>query len=202
MAKGYKDMTRTAETQRSTKETRITVKINIDGTGDYDIDTGIAFFDHMLTLFAVHGFFDLRIQARGDIEVDFHHTVEDVGIVLGDVISRAVGDKKGIVRYGLAETPMDEALCRATVDLSGRPYLVYELPEGLLPETGFSPHLAKEFFRALANSAGMNLHIRVPYGENNHHITESIFKSVGRALDQATGFDSRIAGVQSSKGAL
>ncbi len=195
-------MARTAEVERSTRETRISAKIELDGTGEYDIDTGIAFFDHMLTLFAVHGFFDLRIQAKGDIDVDFHHTIEDVGIVLGDVIGRALEDKKGIIRYGLAETPMDEALCRATVDLSGRPFLVYDLPRGLEPETGFSPRLAKEFFRALVNAVGMNLHIRVPYGENNHHITESIFKSVGRAMDQATAFDPRISGVQSSKGTL
>jgi imidazoleglycerol-phosphate dehydratase len=154
----------------------------------------------MLTLFAVHGLFDLHVRARGDIDVDFHHTVEDAGIVLGDVICRALGDKKGIVRYGFAATPMDDALCQAVADLSGRPYLVYDLPAGLYPDSDFPPQLAKEFFRAMVNAVGMNLHILVPYGENNHHITESVFKSVGRAMDQATSYDSRIAGVQSTKG--
>jgi imidazoleglycerol-phosphate dehydratase len=195
-------MARTAEAERSTRETRIFAKIAIDGSGRHEIDTGIGFFDHMLTLFAVHGFFDLRIQAKGDIEVDFHHTVEDVGLVLGDVICRAIGDKKGIVRYGFAATPMDDALCQAVVDLSGRPYLVYKVPGPPQPEIGFTPHLAKEFFRALVSAVAMNLHIRVAYGENNHHVTESVFKSVARAMDQATAFDQRIAGVQSSKGAL
>ncbi|MFO7860585.1 MAG: imidazoleglycerol-phosphate dehydratase HisB [Desulfosalsimonas sp.] len=195
-------MARTAEAERSTKETRISAKIDIDGSGKHEMDTGIAFFDHMLTLFAVHGLFDLHVRARGDIDVDFHHTVEDTGIVLGDVIGRALGDKKGIVRYGFAATPMDDALCQAVVDLSGRPYLVYDLPAGLYPDSDFSPQLAKEFFRALVNAVGMNLHIRVPYGENTHHITESVFKSVGRAMDLATGYDPRIAGVQSSKGTL
>ncbi|MBS0014573.1 MAG: imidazoleglycerol-phosphate dehydratase HisB [Desulfobacterales bacterium] len=195
-------MARIAEAERSTKETRISAGIDIDGIGKHDIDTGIAFFDHMLTLFAVHGLFDLRVRARGDIEVDFHHTVEDAGIVLGEAICRALGNKSGIVRYGFAATPMDDALCQAVVDLSGRPYLVYDLPAGLYPDSDFPPQLAKEFFRALVNAVGMNLHIRVPYGENNHHITESVFKSVGRALGQAAGYDPRIAGVLSTKGTL
>lgn len=195
-------MARSAEVERNTRETRITASLDIDGTGRYEVDTGIPFFDHMLTLLAVHGFFDLRVHARGDIEVDYHHTVEDTGLVIGELIGRAVGDKKGLVRYGHAVTPMDDALGEATVDLSGRPYLVYDLPATLRPAHGFDAHLAREFFRAVANAAGMNLHICVRYGQNDHHVIEAVFKSFARALDQATSIDGRITGVQSTKGAL
>lgn len=195
-------MTRSAEAERSTRETQITASLNIDGKGEYEVDTGIPFFDHMLTLFAVHGFFDFRIRSRGDIEVDFHHTVEDSGLVLGELISRAVGDKKGIVRYGHAVVPMDDSISEAAVDLSGRPYLVYDLPATLQPAQGFNAHLAREFFRAVSNAAGMNLHVQVRYGENDHHATEAVFKSFARALDQATSIDGRISGVQSTKGTL
>ena len=195
-------MERTAEVKRETKETVILIKLNLNGRGTYDISTGIAFFDHMLTLFAVHGFFDLYIDAKGDIDVDFHHTVEDVGLVLGDAFDKALIDRKGIKRFGHALTPMDDALASVVVDLSKRPFLVYNIPSTIKTAgNAFSP-LAKEFFRAFANRCGMNIHINVPYGENEHHIIESIFKAAGRALDQATSFDDRITDVRSSKGLL
>lgn len=196
------DMERTASVTRNTKETRINVSIGLDGRGLYDITTGIPFFDHMLSLFAAHGFFDLTLRADGDIEVDFHHTVEDVGIVLGDAICQALGDRSGIRRYGHAATPMDESLAAAVIDLSNRPFLVYNVPTDIASETGFGVFLAKEFFRAFSVNSGMNLHINVDYGESEHHILEAIFKSVGRALDMASGIDARIAGQLSTKGAI
>jgi imidazoleglycerol-phosphate dehydratase len=195
-------MNRTADIERETKETHIRVSLKLDGQGQAKISSGIPFFDHMLTLFTVHGFFDLFLQAKGDLDVDFHHTVEDVGLVLGQAVTEALGDRKGIRRYGHAVTPMDDALAAVTVDLSNRPFLVYNTPEPAVSEIGLSPSLAKEFFRALVNRAGMNLHINVPYGENEHHAIESIFKAFGRAMDQASAFDERIAGVRSSKGVL
>jgi imidazoleglycerol-phosphate dehydratase len=195
-------MSRTSEVERKTKETDIRISLNLDGNCHTEISTGIPFFDHMLTLFAVHGFFDLTIHAVGDIDVDFHHTVEDVGLVLGQAVTQALGERKGIKRYGNAVTPMDDALAAVTIDLSNRPFLVYNAPAPVASETGLSPSLAKEFFRALVNRAGMNLHINVPYGENEHHVIESIFKAFGRALDQASAFDERITGVLSSKGML
>jgi len=195
-------MQRKAEIERKTKETQIQIQLNLDGAGRQQIDTGIGFLDHMLTLFAAHGFFDLTLQARGDLEVDAHHTVEDIGLVLGETISRALGDREGITRYGQAVVPMDEALAAVTVDLSNRPYIVYKVPAVSGPSSVFDAGLAKEFFRALANKAGMNLHINVSYGENEHHILEAIFKALARALDQAAGFDQRIKGVRSTKGSL
>jgi imidazoleglycerol-phosphate dehydratase len=195
-------MNRTADIERETKETHIRVSLKLDGQGQAEISSGIPFFDHMLTLFTVHGFFDLCLHAKGDLDVDFHHTVEDVGLVIGQAVSEALGDRKGIRRYGHAVTPMDDALAAVTVDLSNRPFLVYNAPQAVVSETGLSPSLAKEFFRALVNRAGMNLHINVPYGENEHHVIESIFKAFGRALDEASTFDVRIAGVRSSKGVL
>ena len=195
-------MDRIAEIERKTNETEIVLSINIDGTGKNRISTGIPFFDHMLTVFSVHGFFDLEIEASGDIEVDFHHTVEDVGIVLGDAVSKAIGDKKGISRYGHAATPMDETLGIVDIDLSGRPFLVYNLPDKINPATGFNAYLAKEFFRSVANRGAMNLHVNVLYGENDHHVIESVFKSFGRALDQATRIDERIKNIRSSKGSF
>ncbi len=195
-------MQRKADIERKTKETQIQLCLDIDGTGKKEISTGIGFLDHMLTLFSAHGFFDLSISARGDLEVDAHHTVEDIGLVLGEGLSQALGDRKGIVRYGQASVPMDEALATVTVDLSNRPYIVYNLPETSGSKGIFDTGLAKEFFRALANKAGMNLHINVAYGENEHHILEAVFKALARALDQATGFDRRISGVRSTKGSL
>jgi len=193
-------MERISEIERKTKETAIFTKLNLDGSGKAEISTGIPFFDHMLTLFTVHGFFDLKIDAKGDLDVDFHHTVEDVGIVLGDTLAKALGDRKGITRYGHAVTPMDETLTEVTVDLSNRPFLAYNYPESKEQGGGFTIQLAGEFFRALSNRAGMNLHINVTYGENSHHIIESVFKSLGRSLERAVSIDSRIKGVRSSKG--
>ncbi len=193
---------RSAVINRETAETQIMVELTIDGTGQAAIDTGIPFFDHMLTLFAKHGFFDLTLKAKGDIEVDYHHTVEDVGIALGDAFKEALGDKKGIRRYGYAVTPMDEALTSVAVDISNRPVLVYNVPLGERRGIMFDTLLSKEFFRALTNHLGMNLHINLKYGENEHHILESAFKATTRALDQAMGKDDRISGVQSTKGSL
>ncbi len=195
-------MKRRAELSRQTNETNIDANLNIDGSGTADIAMGIPFFDHMLTLLAAHGFFDLSIHAKGDIEVDFHHTIEDVGLVLGDLLDQALGGREGIRRYGHAVTPMDESIATVTIDLSKRPFLVYRLPSDL-PKTGESfSVLSKEFFRAFSTRGGMNLHIDVAYGENEHHMIEAIFKAVGRALDTATSLDDRISGVRSTKGAL
>jgi len=195
-------MDRISEVSRKTKETEIRIELNLNGTGKHAISTGIPFFDHMLTLFAAHGFFDLTVDARGDLEIDFHHTVEDVGIVLGLVLDKALGERKGIRRYGHAVTPMDDALTSVAVDLSNRPFLVFNPPATTNTEGNFDTSLAKEFFRAFATRGGMNLHINVFYGENMHHIVESIFKAAGRALDQATTMDDRIQNVRSTKGAL
>jgi imidazoleglycerol-phosphate dehydratase len=195
-------MKRTAEVERKTKETDIKISLVIDGKGRTDIDSGIPFFDHMLTLLAVHGFFDLTLRAAGDLEVDFHHTIEDVGLVLGDAIHQALGKREGIKRYGHAVTPMDDALATVTLDLSNRPYLVCNLPDHADSGIALNPSLTREFFRALVNRAGMNLHINVSYGDNDHHVVESVFKAFGRALDQAASLDERIKGVRSSKGSL
>ena len=195
-------MERIAEVERKTKETAIQVTLNLDGSGKSEVSTGIAFFDHMLTLLAAHGFFDLTVKAKGDLDVDSHHTVEDVGLVFGDTLNQALGDRKGIYRYGHAVTPMDDALSSVSLDLSNRPYLVLNCPVTSSSGTGFNLAVAKEFFRAFANRGGLNLHINVSYGENEHHILESIFKALGRALNQACSFDQRISGVRSTKGAL
>ncbi len=193
---------RTAEVRRSTAETDVRVALTLDGTGQAENHTGVPFLDHMLDQITRHGSFDLTVAASGDLEIDAHHTVEDVGITLGQAFKQAVGDKQGIRRYGHAYVPLDEALSRVVVDFSGRPYLVYELPGTIETAGGFNVSLAREFFRAVANSAGLNLHIHVKYGQNDHHVTESVFKSFGRALDQATALDRRIAEVASSKGKL
>ncbi len=193
-------MKRISEVNRKTEETEINVKLNLSGKGEHGISTGIPFFDHMLTLFAVHGFFDLFIDASGDLEVDFHHTIEDVGLVLGDAFDKALGDRKGIKRYGHAVTPMDDALTSVAIDLSKRPFLVYNVPHTAAAGGNSFTCLAREFFRAFAIRGGMNLHINVFYGENEHHIIESIFKAAGRALDQAASFDERITDVRSTKG--
>jgi len=195
-------MKRTAKIERKTKETQIRANLNLDGSGKHRIESGIGFFDHMLTLFSVHGMMDFDLSATGDIEVDFHHTVEDVGLVLGDALSKALGDRKGITRYGNAVIPMDDAMAQVAVDLSNRPYLVYRLPEVMPIQNGFDASLAKEFFRAVAQRGGMNLHITVPYGENWHHMVEAAFKGFARAMRQAVALDARTTGVPSSKGAL
>lgn len=195
-------MGRIVSVERKTAETNIKLRLDLDGSGKSEITTGIPFFDHMLTLFSAHGFFDLSVEAHGDVEVDFHHTVEDVGLVLGDALLQALGKKMGIVRYGHAITPMDETLSSVTVDLSGRPFLAYNIPEKIYAQGAFDVYLAKEFFRAFSNKASMNLHINVHYGENEHHIIESIFKSLGRALDMAVSFDDRIKTIRTTKGSF
>ena len=195
-------MQRQCEIERITNETNIRAQLTLDGSGQNDIQTGIPFFDHMLTLFSAHGFIDLVLSAEGDLEVDFHHTVEDVGIVLGDALNNALGDRKGIRRYGHAITPMDESLAEVTIDLSKRPYLVVHLPQYVPVRSDFDYLLLKEFLRAFSTHGGMNLHVNVPYGENEHHMIEAVFKSTGRALDQACGLDARIRNVRSTKGKL
>jgi len=195
-------MARIATVERKTKETDIAVTLNLDGTGVSAIDTGIGFFDHMLEGFSKHGFFDLDCKVTGDLQVDGHHTVEDAGIVLGQAISRAVGDKKGISRYGYFILPMDDALALCAVDLCGRPYLNFEC-EFTVPRVGeLDTELIKEFFYAVSYSAGMNLHIKMLSGSNNHHMIEVMFKAFAKALDMATGMDPRISDVLSTKGSL
>ena len=195
-------MNRTARVERRTNETQIRTVLDLDGKGEFRISTGIGFFDHMLTLFSVHGLFDLEIEATGDLEVDFHHTVEDVGLVLGDTISQALGKREGICRYGHAAIPMDDALAEVTLDLSNRPYLVFKLPEKIPLQGPWDASLAQEFFRAVAQRAGMNLHIRWAYGENWHHMVEAAFKGFGRALRTAISQDARATGIPSTKGRL
>lgn len=195
-------MKRTAELERITQETRITARLNIDGRGATKIQTGIGFLDHMLTLMGAHGFLDLTLAAQGDIDVDFHHTVEDVGLVLGEMLDAALGERRGIRRFGHAVTPMDDALAAVTIDLSKRPYLVFNLPPAIGSAGRFDPQLAKEFCRALATRGGMNLHINVSYGEDPHHVLEAVFKALGRALAQAVALDGRIEGVRSTKGTI
>lgn len=196
-------MSRSATLERKTSETEIRLTWNLDGSGVSKISTGIAFFDHMLTLFSKHGLFDLELTAKGDIEVDFHHTVEDTGILLGQAITKALGDKAGIRRYGFFYVPMDEALVRSVVDLSGRPFLAYNAPADV-PAIGaaFSFQLVEEFLRAISVNAGMNLHVDVLAGRDAHHMAEGIFKSLARALDEATRIDPRVQGIPSTKGVL
>lgn len=194
-------MTRTVTLERKTAETEISLSLNLDGEGKYQVQTGIGFFDHLLAHLAYHGCFDLSLAARGDLEIDAHHTVEDVGIVFGSALTKAVGDKKGIARYGNALVPMDEALVLAVVDLSGRPFLGYTLPvDGKVGEA-FEVELAKEFFQAVSR-AGLNIHLRMLAGENRHHILEASFKAFGRALREAVSLDPRRVGVPSTKGRL
>lgn len=195
-------MERKATVNRKTGETNISAELTIDGTGIYDIKTGIGFFDHMLAGFAKHGLFDLNLTAEGDLEVDSHHTVEDVGIVIGNAIREALGDKKGIARYGSCLLPMDEALMMCAIDLSGRPYFVYEVDTTVDKLGEMDVETAREFFYAISYSAGMNLHIRMLSGENNHHILEAMFKAFAKSLDMATKIDERIVGVLSTKGTI
>jgi imidazoleglycerol-phosphate dehydratase len=193
---------RSASRHRETAETSVNVEIVLDGSGAGDIDTGIPFFDHMLVLLAKHSLFDLKIKARGDLAVDFHHTVEDTGIVLGGALAAALGEKTGIRRYGWARIPMDETLAQVTIDLSGRPFLEFRGPPEVDPIGSFDFGLVEEFTRALAMSSAMTLHVEVEYGKNNHHIAEAIFKALARALDMACQIDPRVTGVPSSKGRL
>jgi imidazoleglycerol-phosphate dehydratase len=194
---------RQARVERKTKETEITLHLNIDGTGASKVRTPIPFFSHMLEAFSKHGLVDLTVDAQGDIEVDQHHTVEDVGIVLGQALRQSLGDKKGIVRYGTAYVPMDEALVSASVDLSGRPFLVFNVPVARTRVSNFDLDLLQEYFRAFAFNAEITLHVTMHYGHNLHHITEAVFKAVGRALADATRLNPRITGIlPSTKGAL
>lgn len=194
---------RQARVERKTKETDVTVHLNLDGAGASKVATPIPFFSHMLEAWAKHGLMDLAVEAHGDVEVDIHHTVEDVGIVLGQALGQALGDKKGIVRYGAAHVPMDEALVSTAVDLSGRPFLVFNVPVARARVSSFDLDMLQEFFRAFAFNAGITLHVTMHYGHNLHHIAEAVFKAVGRALAQATRLDPRIAGVlPSTKGTL
>lgn len=195
-------MSRTATIKRTTKETDIAVELTIDGSGKGEISTGIGFFDHMLEGFAKHGFFDARIKVKGDLEVDGHHTVEDTGIVIGQAIREAIGDKKGIKRYGSFLLPMDDALCMCAIDLCGRPYLGFECTFPVERVGGLDTELVREFFYAVSYSAGMNLHIRMLSGNNAHHMIEAMFKAFAKALDEATSYDERITGVLSTKGSL
>jgi imidazoleglycerol-phosphate dehydratase len=195
-------MVRSAEIERKTNETDIRIRLNIDGKGETDIRTGVPFLDHMLILMTAHGFFDLAIRASGDTEVDDHHTVEDIGIVLGDSFKKAVCDKTGIKRYGRAVIPMDEALASVVIDLCDRPCLVYNLPMKQEKIGRFDVELVQEFFRGFTNHLGATIHINVMYGKNMHHIIEAVFKALGRALDEATTLDPRIKKVLSTKGLL
>ena len=193
---------RTSACARTTKETDIALTLNLDGSGKADIDTGIGFFDHMLDGFSRHGMFDLNVRVKGDLIVDCHHTIEDTGIVLGTAIKEAVGDKKGMKRFGSCILPMDETLVLCAVDLSGRPYLSFD-GEFTTDRVGYmDTEMVKEFFYAISYTAGMNLHIKVLSGGNNHHMIEAMFKAFARALDEATGFDPRITDILSTKGSL
>ncbi len=194
-------MTRQAHITRKTRETDVEVKLNLDGTGLVDLATGIPFLNHMLHLFAAHGYFDLTIQAVGDLEVDQHHTVEDIGICLGQAFKEALGEKAGVRRFGSARVPMDEALAQVTIDLSNRPFLHFDVHFGPV-SAALDPQLVQEFWRAVAIHGGMTIHIEVPYGENTHHIMEAIFKAMGRALDRATQPEPRATGAPSTKGVL
>lgn len=194
---------RQAKISRNTKETRIAVSLNLDGSGKSSVKTGIPFFDHMLTLFAKHGLFDLEVKARGDVAVDYHHTVEDVGIVLGEAFKTALGDKLGLKRYGFFILPMDEALARVVIDLGGRPHLVYDVSAPTMFVRDFNLALVKEFFRAFANTVGANVHVKLVYGEEPHHVVEAVFKSFARALDAASQIEPRAADrLPSTKGKL
>ncbi len=193
---------RLGESHRKTKETDVRVVLNLDGNGRSQVNTGLPFLDHMLDLFARHGLFDLEVACKGDLEIDDHHSVEDIAITLGQALIQALGDKAGIARYGEAVVPMDEALCRSVIDLSGRFYLVYEVQTRRQKIGNFSVELAEHFWRSLAETARFNLHIDCLRGRNTHHILEGTFKATTRALRQAVNRDSRITGVLSTKGAL
>ena len=197
-----KSKKRSAKVTRTTKETDITLELTIEGTGKGTISTGIPFLDHMLNLTMAHGLFDLKLSAKGDIDVDGHHTVEDIGIVLGEAFNKALGDRKGIRRYGRGVVPMDEALASVVIDFSNRPFLIYHVDFKRQSTGDFDVELVQEFFRAFANNSGATVHINLMYGENTHHIIEAVYKAFGQALDEATALDERISGVRSTKGAL
>ncbi|MBT1071380.1 imidazoleglycerol-phosphate dehydratase HisB [Pelotalea chapellei] len=195
-------MSRSATIERNTQETKIKLSLDVDGTGKGVVCTSVPFLDHMLNLFARHGLFNLTVEACGDIDIDFHHTVEDIGIVLGEAFKQALGDKKGIRRYGQATIPMDETLASVAIDISGRPYFVYHVTLPKVKIGDFDVELAREFFQAFVNHSGLNLHINVMYGDNVHHIIEACFKAFARAMDAATQMDPRVEGVLSTKGVL
>ena len=195
-------MARTATINRTTKETEIKVTLNLDGSGANEIESGVPFLDHMLTQIARHGFFDIQIAAKGDLEIDAHHTVEDLGICLGEAFKKALGDKSGVRRYGRGTMPMHEALAAVVLDFSGRPFLVYNVPLPKAQVGNFELELVEEFFTAFCNHSGANVHVNLAYGENLHHIVEAVFKAFAKALDEATQLDPRIEGVLSSKGKL
>ena len=195
-------MSRKATEKRQTNETKIEISFTVDGEGKADVNTGIPFMDHMLTLFSRHGFFDLTVKASGDLDIDAHHTMEDLGIVLGTVIRKALGDKKGICRYGFFILPMDETLARVVLDLSGRACLVYEVEPSARYIKELDVRLFREFFQALTNNLALNLHIDVIRGEDVHHIFEGVFKAFARALDRATSLEPREKGVPTTKGML
>ncbi len=194
---------RKAKVDRKTKETDIRIELDLEGSGSYKVDTSIPFLDHMLSLMSRHGLMDMKIKAKGDIEIDDHHTVEDTGIVFGKALKQALGDMKGIRRYGQASVPMDECLASVSLDISGRPYLVYkvEFPKKSKLKD-FDPDLIEDFLQAFVSHAGVTLHVGVPYGRNTHHIIEAVFKALGRALRQAVEIDPRVKGVPSTKGRL
>ena len=195
-------MNRVAEVKRTTKETDISLSLNLDGNGTSEIDTGIGFFDHMLDGFARHGLFDLKVEVKGDLIVDCHHSIEDTGIVLGEAIKKAVGDKKGMKRFGSCILPMDETLVLCAIDISGRPYLSFD-GEFTTDRVGYmDTEMVKEFFYAISYAAGMNLHLKVLSGGNNHHMIEAMFKAFAKALDDATRIDPRITSILSTKGSL
>ena len=195
-------MGRTGTVERKTKETEIIVSVDIEGSGKAEIETGMPFLNHMLDSFCRHGLFDIKLQAKGDLQVDYHHTVEDVGLALGEAFKKALGDKQGIRRFGEASCPLDETLAKVVIDLSGRPYLSYNVKIRPGRVGTFDTDLPHEFYAAFANQLGMNLHIDVIRGENPHHIIEACFKAFARAMDMATGFDERITGVLSTKGSF
>ncbi len=195
-------MPRTAQIHRKTGETDIRIALSIEGSGSSTISTRIPFFDHMLTLFARHGLFDLEVNAVGDIEVDFHHTVEDTGIALGQAFAKALGDKKGVRRYGWAYLPMDETLARVVIDFSGRPFLEHRVPSTVGSINGFPFQLVEEFMRAFSVHAGCNLHTEILYGRDAHHMAEALFKGLAKATDQACQLDPRVTGIPSTKGVL
>ncbi|MGQ9570874.1 MAG: imidazoleglycerol-phosphate dehydratase HisB [Thermodesulfovibrionales bacterium] len=194
---------RTAKIERKTKETDVRLTLNLEGKGQYSIDTSIPFLDHMLSLMCKHGIFDMKLKAEGDVEVDFHHTVEDVGIVIGKAVKQALGDMKGISRFGQAMVPMDEAIASVSLDISGRPYLVYRVSFTKRSKIrDFDPDLIEDFLQAFVINSGITLHIESPYGRNTHHIIEAIFKALGRALKIAVSIDPRMKGVPTTKGKL